>query len=98
MAWWNDRNATALHYALVNDRIDEVRRLIAGGADVNKPDSTGRRPLDFSTVLDPCDESPQDSEWHDQLSRCVLYFLVMFRGSRDEATEGGDTAGQWRGS
>ena len=69
MAW---RNASqALNLALITDRIDEVRRLIASGVDVNRQDSSGRRPLDYTTVLDPCYES-SDGEHDLRLQKAQL--------------------------
>lgn len=62
MAWWNDRDFRALNRALANDELDEVRRLIGNGVDVNKRDTSGRRPLDLSTILEPCYDSP-NGEW-----------------------------------
>ena len=39
---------TALHYAAADGRTDELRRLIAGGADPRDPDGAGFTPLHFA--------------------------------------------------
>ena len=34
-----------LHYAALENRVDEVRRLISDGSDVNAQDNSGKTPL-----------------------------------------------------
>lgn len=46
----NEYGQTPLHYAIASHKVDTVRALIEGGADVNLPDLPGQSPLVYACV------------------------------------------------
>ncbi len=56
MAWYS----RSLHEAVVNDKQEDMQRLISEGEDVNGQDGSNRTPLDYCVSLHACYEHAEE--------------------------------------